>query len=64
MPPAAYSLQSKLPDQSMGKSNRLPRHCRSHLWKLRAERILWFLLRANAAKVLLGYGTFESKVAQ
>ena len=43
----------------MGQSNRLPGHCRSHLWKLRAERILWFLLRANAAKMLLGYGTFE-----
>ena len=43
----------------MGEPNRLPGHRRSHLWKLRAERILWFLLRANAAKMLLGYGTFE-----
>ena len=37
-------LQSKLPDQSMGKSARLPGHRPSHLGKFRAERILWLLL--------------------
>ncbi len=54
---------SKVIDQSMGQPNRLPRHRHSHFWKLRAEHILCFLLRSYAAKVLLGYGTFESKVA-
>ena len=46
-------------DQSMGESNRLPGHRHSDLGKLRAERILWLLLRAHAAKVLLGHGTLE-----
>ena len=52
-------IQFKFTDQSMGKPNRLLRHCHSHFWKLRPERVLWLLLRANAAKILLGYGTFE-----
>ena len=59
LPPTAYFSQSKSADQSMGKSNRLPGHRHSHFWKLRTECILRLLLRANAAKILLGYGTFE-----
>ena len=46
----------------MGKSSRLSGHRSPHFWKLRAERVLWLLLRTNAAKILLGYGMFESNV--
>ena len=63
LPLVIYFTQSKFADQSMGKSNRLPGHRHSHFWKLRAQCILWLLLRANTAKILLGYGTFESIVA-
>lgn len=56
-------IQSKLPDQSMGKPDRLPRHRHSHFWKFRPERVLWLLLRANAAKNLLGHGTSGQNVA-
>ena len=48
----------------MGKPNRLSGHHHSHFWKLRAQRVLWLLLRANAAKILLGYGTFDHNVAR
>ncbi len=59
LPPTTYFIHSKSTDQSMGKSDRLSGHRRSHFRKPRAERILWLLLRANAAKILLGYGTCE-----
>ena len=52
-------IQSNFEGQSMGESNRLPRHCHSHLGKFRPKRILWLLLRANSAKILLGYGTLK-----
>lgn len=58
LPLTTYLIQSKPADQSMGESNRLPGHRHSHFWKLRSERVLWLLLRANAAKNLLDYGTF------
>lgn len=47
----------------MGKPFGLLRHRHSHFWKLRPERVLRLLLRANAAKILLGYGTFEQDLA-
>ena len=53
------SIQSNFKDQSMGKSNRLPRHRHTHFGKFRPKRILWLLLRANPAKILLGYGTLK-----
>ena len=52
-------IQSNFKDQTMGESSRLPRHRHSHLGKFRSKRILWLLLRANPAKILLGYGTLK-----
>ena len=49
----------KITGQSMGEPNGLHGHHHSHFWKLRPERLLWLLLRANATKILLGDGTFE-----
>lgn len=51
-------IQLKLTGQSMGEPNGLHGHHHSHLRKLRPERLLWLLLRANATKILLGDGTF------
>ena len=59
VPTKSCFILFKFTDQSMGKPNGLLRHHHSHFWKLRSERILWLLLRANAAKIILGYGTFE-----
>lgn len=59
LPMTTCCVHSNSADQSMGKSDRLPGHRHSDLWKLRAKRILWLLLRANIAKILLGHGTFE-----
>lgn len=59
LPLTTCLIQSKVADQSMGESNRLPGHRHSHFWKFRPECVLCFLLRADAAKNLLGYGTCE-----
>lgn len=48
--------------ESAGKSIGLPRHSGTDLGKYGSERLLWVLLRVNAAECILGYGALPQNL--